>query len=88
MYLMFLFQKKKIKNKKIRSGKFSVFMVCEDLTFGVSLLKSTTYAQLVAIARKKFNIGQHYDIVLSYNGGKNSLHIVDDDDMTFFYIKF
>ena len=81
---MFLFQKK----KKIMSGKFSVFLVCEDLTFGVSLLKSTTYAQLVTIARKKFNIGQDYDIVLSYNVGKNFVHIVDDDDMTFFYIKF
>jgi hypothetical protein len=70
------------------SGKFSVFLVCEDLTFGVSLLKSTTYAQLVTIARKKFNIGQDYDIVLSYNVGKNYVHIVDDDDMTFFTSSF
>ena len=66
------------------SGKFSVFLVCEDLTFGASLPKNITYAQLLNVAMKKFNIGQEYDIVLSYNVGSNCVHIVDDDDMEFF----
>jgi hypothetical protein len=47
------------------SGKFSVFLVCEDLTFGVSLLKSTTYAQLVTIARKSSTSGK--TMILSYH---------------------
>ena len=66
------------------SGKFSVFLVCEDLTFGASLPKNITYAQLLNVAMKKFSIGQEYDIVLSYNVGSNCVHIVDDDDMAFF----
>ena len=66
------------------NGKFSVFLVCEDLTFGASLPKNITYTQLVNVAMKKFNIGREYDIVLSYNFGSNSVHIVDDDDMAFF----
>ena len=66
------------------NGIFRVFLACEDLTFGASLPKNITYAEFVNVARNKFNIGQEYDTVLSYNVGNNCVHIVDDDDMAFF----
>ena len=66
------------------NGIFRVFLVCEDLAFGASLPNNITYAELVNVARKKFKIGQEYDILLSYNVGNNCVNIVDDDDISFF----
>ena len=66
--------------------KFCVLLVLleEELTYGISLSQNTTYKQLLAIVKRKLNIGREFNVCLSYNIRKKAVRIVDDDDVAFF----
>ncbi|GKB17302.1 hypothetical protein Tco_0851225 [Tanacetum coccineum] len=65
------------------SLKFKVFLVYEELEYGVLLPNHVNYSNLVRYVKKKFNVGDRNQISLSYNIGSNSIYIIDDDDVSF-----
>ncbi|GKA14045.1 hypothetical protein Tco_0693691 [Tanacetum coccineum] len=64
------------------SHKFKVFLVYEELEYGVFLPNHVNYSNLVRYV-KKFKVGDTNQISLSYNIGSNSIYIIDDDDVFF-----
>ncbi|GJY42192.1 hypothetical protein Tco_0429462 [Tanacetum coccineum] len=66
------------------SLKFKVFLVYEELEYGVLLPNDVNYSNLVRYVKKKFKVGDANQISLSYNIGSISLNIIDDDDVRFF----
>ncbi|GJY40748.1 phospholipase-like protein [Tanacetum coccineum] len=61
-----------------------VFLVYEELEYGVLLPNDVNYSNLVRYVKKKFKVGDANQISLSYNIGSISLNIIDDDDVRFF----
>ncbi|GJT48968.1 transposase, MuDR, MULE transposase domain protein [Tanacetum coccineum] len=66
------------------SLKLKVFLVYEELEYGVLLPNDVNYSNLVRYVKKKFKVGDANQISLSYNIGSISLNIIDDDDVCFF----
>ncbi|GJT04697.1 hypothetical protein Tco_0839159 [Tanacetum coccineum] len=66
------------------SLKFKVFLVNEELEYGVLLPNDVNYSNLVRYVKKKFKVGDANQISLSYNIGSIFLNIIDDDDIKSF----
>ena len=64
---------------------FLLVMLEEELTYGVSLSQNTTYQNLLSNVKRKLNISREFDVRLTYNIRKKYVHIVDDDDVDFFF---
>ncbi|GJS16790.1 transposase, MuDR, MULE transposase domain protein [Tanacetum coccineum] len=64
--------------------KFKVFLVYEELEYGVLLPNVVNYSNLVRYMKKKFKVGDANQISLSYNIGSISVNIIDDDDVCSF----
>ena len=66
--------------------KFSLLVVLleEELTYGLILSQKITFKELLAIVKRKLNIGSEFDVRLSYNIREKTVYIVDDDDVVFF----
>ncbi|GJR62193.1 hypothetical protein Tco_1504355 [Tanacetum coccineum] len=62
------------------SLKFKLFLVYEELEYGVLLPNDVNYSNLVRYVKKKFKVGDANQISLSYNIGSISVNIIDDDD--------
>ncbi|GKC83561.1 transposase, MuDR, MULE transposase domain protein [Tanacetum coccineum] len=69
------------------SLKFKVFLVYEELEYGVLLPNDVSYSNLVRYVRKKFKVGDANQISLSSNIGSISLNIIDDDDIALMCLK-
>ena len=81
---------KKLKNTLMASTSqpkisFLLVMLEEELTYGVSLSQNTTYQNLLSNVKRKLNISREFDVRLTYNIRKKYVHIVDDDDVDFFF---
>ncbi|GJR63740.1 phospholipase-like protein [Tanacetum coccineum] len=61
-----------------------MWVVYEELEYGVLLPNDVNYSNLVRYVKKKFKVGDANQISLSYNIGSISLNIIDDDDVRFF----
>ncbi|GKB21757.1 transposase, MuDR, MULE transposase domain protein [Tanacetum coccineum] len=66
------------------SLKFKVFLVYEELQYGVLLPNDVNYSNLVRYVKKKFKLADGNQICLSYNIGSNHININDDDDVCYF----
>ncbi|GKC46016.1 hypothetical protein Tco_1063738, partial [Tanacetum coccineum] len=66
------------------SLRFKLFLVYEELEYGVLLPNDVNYSNLVRYVKKKFKVGGANQIYLSYNIGSISVNIIDDDDVRFF----
>ncbi|GJW13837.1 hypothetical protein Tco_0017970 [Tanacetum coccineum] len=66
------------------SLKFNLFLVYEELEYGVLLPNDVNYSNLVRYVKKKFKVGDANQISLSYNIGSIFVNIIDDDDVRFF----
>ncbi|GJU72391.1 transposase, MuDR, MULE transposase domain protein [Tanacetum coccineum] len=70
------------------SDEINLYFVFEEMTFGVTLRKSINYNELVSYVKKKFNLNDTCDVMMSYKIGTRCIHIVDEDDVRFFIKKF
>ncbi|GJZ46209.1 phospholipase-like protein [Tanacetum coccineum] len=66
------------------SPKFKVILVYEEIKCGVLLPKNISQKNFVRYVRKKFNVEDNKELLLSYNIGSNSFNIIDEDDVDFF----
>ncbi|GJZ42352.1 hypothetical protein Tco_0589238 [Tanacetum coccineum] len=63
------------------SLKFNLFLVYEELEYGVLLPNDVNYSNLVRYVKKKFKVGDANQISLSYSIGSIFVNIIDDDDI-------
>ncbi|GJT66882.1 hypothetical protein Tco_1018362 [Tanacetum coccineum] len=61
-----------------------VIFVYEEIKCGVLLPKNISQKRIVRYVRKKFNVEDNKELLLSYNIGSNSFNIIDEDDVDFF----
>ncbi|GJZ00106.1 hypothetical protein Tco_0517535 [Tanacetum coccineum] len=61
-----------------------VILVYEEIKCGVLLPKNISQKNFVRYVRKKFNVEDNKELLLSYNIGSNSFNIIDEDDVDFF----
>nr|GEU85586.1 reverse transcriptase domain-containing protein [Tanacetum cinerariifolium] len=66
------------------SLKLKGILVYEEIKCGVLLPKNISQKNFVRYVRKKFNVDDNIELLLSYNIGSNSFNIIDEDDVDFF----
>ncbi|GKC87436.1 hypothetical protein Tco_1148085 [Tanacetum coccineum] len=66
------------------SEKFNLFLLFEEIQYGVLLPNDVNYRNLVRYVKKKFKVDDNKKIRLSYNVGSSTLNLIDDDHVHYF----